>query len=105
MKSLRFSALGIAILTLVIVVLFLLSHKLVQADDCCPPPRLPAAAARFQPNARVTIYIDKTSGFTSGEMQSIKEGLEDWNDEPNNSGVRYTVIETDNPPAPGGNNE
>jgi hypothetical protein len=78
--------------------------KLVHADDCCPPPRLPAAAARFQQNAQVTVYLDTTTGFTDAEKQAIKAGLEDWNDEPNNSGVKYTVVETDNPPAPGGNN-
>lgn len=52
----------------------------------------------------MTVYLDKTSGFTSEEMQSIKQGFEDWNDEPNRSGVKYTVVETDNPPPPGGNN-
>ena len=102
MRFLGFSILGIAILTLFVVVL--LVNKSVQADDCCPPPLLPAAASRFQQNAQVTVYIDTTSGFTSVEKQAIKAGLEDWNDEPNNSGVKYTVVETDNPPAPGGNN-
>ena len=58
----------------------------------------------FQPGAHVTVYLDTRRGFTSTELQAIKAGLEDWNDEPNNSGVKYHVIATDNPPAPGGNN-
>ena len=79
-------------------------NKLVHADvDCCPPPPLPTVAARFQQNAQVTVYLVR-EGFTADEMKAIKDGLEDWNDEPNNSGVKYTVVQTDNPPAPGGNN-
>lgn len=102
MEYRSFSTFGIAILLLLLVAVWI--NKLVHADDCCPPPLLPSAAARFQQNAQVTVYVDRTTGFTDVEMQSIKAGLEDWNDEPNNSGVRYTVLETDNPPAPGENN-
>jgi hypothetical protein len=102
MKFLSFSLFGIAIFLLLMVVLLI--NKPVQADDCCPPPLLPAVAARFQQNARVTVYLDTTTGFTDVERAAIKAGLEDWNDEPNNSGVTYTVVETANPPAPGGNN-
>ena len=102
MKFRSFSSFGIAILLLFPVVLWI--NKLVHADDCCSPPLFPDVAARFQQNAQVNVYIDKRTGFTDGEMKAIKDGLEDWNDEPNNSGVKYTVVETDNPPAPGGNN-
>lgn len=102
MKFRSFSSFGIGILLLFLV--FLWISLLVYADDCCPPPLLPAVAARFQQNGQVTVYLDTTSGFTPQERQAIKEGLEDWNDEPNNSGVNYTVVETANPPAPGGNN-
>lgn len=101
---LNFSGLGIAVSLLVIAVLYLLSHKLVQADNCCPPPLRPPVAARFQPNSHVTVYLVETSGFTSEEMKYIKEGLEDWNDEPNNSGVKYTVVKTAIPPPIGTNN-
>ena len=94
MRSLSFSSLGIAILLLFIVVLLI--DKSVQDDDCCPPPRRVPEAARFQQNAQVTVYLDRTSGFTDGELQAIKAGLEDWNDERNNSGVKYTVVETAN---------
>ena len=104
MKPLSFSGLGIAVSLLVLVILFLLTNKLVQADDCCSPPRRQPMAARFQRNAQVTVYLDKTSGFTSEEMRSIKQGFEDWNDEPNSSGVKYTVVETDSPPTTGTNN-
>jgi hypothetical protein len=38
-------------------------------------------------------------------MKAIKAGFEDWNDEPNNSGVKYNVVETANPPSPGANNQ
>jgi hypothetical protein len=100
MKSLCFSILGMATVLVFIVVVFLLSRP-VQADDCCPPPSLPPEAVRFLPNSQVTIYLDTSSGFTPTEVQAIKVGLEDWNDEPNNSGVKYTVVETNNPPAPG----
>ena len=79
-------------------------NKPVQADDCCPPPLRPAIAARFQQNARVTVYLDTRTGFTEVERAAIKAGFEDWDDESNNSGVTYTVVETNNPPAPGGNN-
>jgi hypothetical protein len=98
MKSLCFSILGMATVLAFIVVVFLLSRP-VQADDCCPPPSLPPEAVRFLPNSQVTIYLDTSSGFTPTEVQAIKVGLEDWNDEPNNSGVKYTVVETNNPPA------
>ena len=102
MKFLSFSVLGIALFLLLIVVL--LSNNSVQAVDCCPPPLRAAAAARFQQNAHVTVYLDTTTGFNEAERGAIKAGLEDWNGQPNNSGVTYTVIETATPPAPGGNN-
>jgi hypothetical protein len=102
MKFLSFSLVGIAIFVLLGVVLLI--NKPVQADNCCPPPLRAAIAGRFQQNARVTVYLDTTTGFTDVERAAIKAGLEDWNDEPNNSGVTYTVVETANPPAPGGNN-
>jgi hypothetical protein len=35
------------------------------------------------------------------EQQNIKTGLEDWNNQPNNSGVRYNVYTTSNPPPSG----
>ena len=101
MRFLSFSSFGIAIFLLFIVVLLI--SKAAQADDCCPPPRLGPQAARFQHNAQVTVYLD-TTGLTDIEILAIKTGLEDWNDEPNNSGVKYKVVETTNPPEPGGNN-
>ena len=73
-----------------------------EAFDCCPPPVDPASA-RFPQNAQVTVYLN-TTGLTDTEVDAITVGLEDWNDENNNSGVRYNVEKTTNPPAVGGNN-
>lgn len=63
-----------------------------------------ASAARFPQGATVNVFINSTSGFTATEQQMIKEGFENWNNQPNNSGVRYDVTVTSNPPAVGGNN-
>jgi len=59
--------------------------------------------ARFPQNAQVTVYLNKT-GLTDNEVKAITAGLEDWNDESNNSGVKYKVGQTTSPPAVGGNN-
>jgi hypothetical protein len=75
----------------------------VNADDCCPPPLLSSAAARFPQNASVTVYLD-TRGLTSTEVQAITTGLQDWNGQNNHSGVTYHVVETTDPPQPGTNN-
>jgi hypothetical protein len=61
-------------------------------------------AARFTQNAIVNVYVPSDSGFTSTEQQMIKEGLEDWNGQPNSSGVTYHVTFTTTPPPPGTNN-
>ena len=71
-------------------------------SDCCPPPVDPASA-RFPQNTQVTVYLN-TTGLTGDEVNAIKTGLEDWNDENNNTGVKYNVVETTNPPAVGGKN-
>ena len=99
-KTLCYSSLGLVLL----VFLGVVKPNFAAYDDCCPPPALNPAAARFQPGAQVTVFLDTTTGFTATELQAIKVGLEDWNDEPDNSGVDYNVVETDNPPAPAGNN-
>ena len=75
----------------------------VNADDCCSPPLLAGAAARFPQNAHVTVYLD-TTGLTTAEVQAITIGLQDWNGQQNHSGVTYNVVETTNPPQPGTNN-
>jgi hypothetical protein len=71
---------------------------------CCKPPHFASAAARFQQGATVNVYIDENSGFTPTERDMITEGLENWNNQPNNSGVQFNVTSTSSPPAPGGNN-
>lgn len=70
--------------------------------DCCDPPVDPAAA-RFPQNAQVTVYLN-TTGLTGDEVTAITTGLKDWNIQNNNSGVKYEVVETTNPPPVGGNN-
>jgi|GEM_PF-6427169 len=49
---------------------------------CCCPPN--GNAPRFAKGSTVTVYIDSSSGFTPTEIQMIREGIEDWNDEVNN---------------------
>lgn len=65
--------------------------------DCCPPPVSHPSAARFQQNAQVTVYIPNNSGLTNDEIAEIEAAIEDWNDEVNNSGVQYNVVQQDPP--------
>jgi len=46
----------------------------------------------------------QNSGFTATERQMIAGGIQDWNGQPNNSGIIFNVSVTSNPPAPGTNN-
>lgn len=74
-------------------------------SNCCNPPLHGPTTPRFAQGALVTVYIDSSpSGFTSLEQQLIKSGIEDWNDEPNNSGVTYNVVITSSLPPAGTNN-
>jgi hypothetical protein len=54
---------------------------------------------RYPQGAQVTVYIDTRTGFTGPEKQAIKDGFENWNDQPNNTDISFIVVETDNPPA------
>ena len=47
----------------------------------------------------MTAYIDTTTGFTDLEMQAIEDGIKDWNNQSNSSGVPFTVVRTSSPPA------
>ena len=70
--------------------------------DCCPVDQLELRGPevpRYPQGSQVTVYIDTRTGFTDPEKQAIKNGIENWNNQPNNSGVTFTVVETDNPPA------
>lgn len=61
--------------------------------DCCPVDQLQLRdpqVPRYPQNAQVTVYIDKRTGFTGPEKQAIKDGIENWNNQPNNSGVTFT---------------
>jgi hypothetical protein len=84
--------------------IYLLRPTVQAQTQCCNPPHYSATAARFPQNATVNVYIDANSGFTATEQQMITEGIQDWNGQPNNSGVRFNVTVTSNPPAVGGNN-
>lgn len=81
----------------------LVSHNVQAEGDCCDPPRLAPAAARFPQGAHVDVYIDANSGFTDAEQQAIKVGLEDWNNQPNTSQVTYNVTVTSTFPPTGTN--
>jgi hypothetical protein len=59
---------------------------------------------RYPQNTNVVVYIDTTgantpSGFSTDEIKAIKDGMEDWNNQPNNSGVTFTIVETSTPPS------
>jgi hypothetical protein len=100
--ALAFTALGVV---LSIALYFCIQSLNVQAqDDCCDPPIRPPAVPRFPQGARVTVYINTSSGFTGTETQAIRAGFENWNGQPNSSGITYNVVETSTPPAPGGAN-
>ena len=77
----------------------LLSKSFTQSDCSCGPSHRPASTPRFPPGAAVQVYIDNRTGFSAPEKTAIQNGFEDWNDEPNNTGVTFVVQETDNPPA------
>lgn len=95
----------IVLIILIVGLLGLLGNWVhqVNADDCCNPPLLASAAARFPQGAHVTVYLD-TTGLTTTEVKAITDGLQTWNGQPNHSGVTYNVVETTNPPQPGTNN-
>lgn len=77
-------------------------RRVASQSPCdCTVPRYPPQAARFAQNSTVGVYLDASTGFTPMEQQNIKAGLEDWNNQPNNSGVRYNVYTTANPPPAG----
>jgi hypothetical protein len=75
----------------------------VGAQNCCQPPLLDPAAARLPQGAHVVVYVDMTTGFTFEEFLNIMIGIEDWNDEPNSSGVTFEVRYAQNPTLGGEN--
>lgn len=94
-----YGVLAFAVFCLVTTVEF---GRVVSQSPCdCIVPREPPASARFAQGSTVGVYLDASTGFSPMEQQNIKAGLEDWNNQPNNSGVRYNVYTTTNPP-PGG---
>ncbi|MEK6283406.1 MAG: hypothetical protein AABN95_23890 [Acidobacteriota bacterium] len=102
MKNIVLATIGVLCVTVGYVLLK--SDVQAQSDCCTLVPNKHATEARFAPGATVNVYIDATSGFTETEHQMIKEGMEDWNGEPNNSRISFNVIVTSLPPAVGNNN-
>jgi hypothetical protein len=98
----------IAVFTLLPGLYYLLNGIILRdakaQSACCNPPSLPPQAARFSQNATVNVYIDANSGFTATEQQMIIEGLQGWNNQPNNSRVSYNLTVTSTLPAAGTNN-
>ena len=91
-----FNSTSLTILTIIgVAVYWLLSPAAY--FDCCPPPVLHPAAARFQQNAQVTVYIPNNSGLTTEEIAAIETAIEDWNDEVNNSALQFNVVQQDPP--------
>ena len=94
---------ALAALVLAPISLYLFFGQNTEAQTCCPPPPRPAMVPRYPQNTNVTVYIDTRglntpSGFSDLEKQAIKDGIQNWNGEPNNSGVTFTIEETNNPP-------
>jgi len=94
---------ALAALLLAPIFLYLFFEQNTEAETCCPPPPRPAMVPRYPQNTSVTVYIDTTglntsSGFSDLEKQAVKDGIESWNGQPNNSGVTFSVQETNNPP-------
>ena len=108
MKTHRARTSSKTILLIVIPTIFVIWSALLSDNsgayfDCCTPPALAAVAARFPQGANVTVYIPPNSGLSPEEITAFKQGIEDWNDEENNSEVDYNVVEAQ-PPAAGTNN-
>lgn len=83
MKKKLTPAVKIFLIMLIVDLLGLLGKRVhqVNAYDCCNPPLLASAAARFPQAAQVTVYLD-TTGLTTTEVNAIVAGLQDWNGQP-----------------------
>ena len=93
---------GVLVVAVFCIVATIELRRVASQSPCdCTVPRLPPAAARFAQNSTVSVYLDASTGFNEMEQQNIKAGMEDWNNQPNNSGVRYNVYTTANPPPAG----
>lgn len=87
-----------------VLYLFVLYADPSEAQRCCSPPQRHPMVPRYPQGKEVTVYIDTTgintpSGFSNREITAISAGLEDWNNEPNNSGVTFRFVETSSPPS------
>ncbi len=57
--------------------------------------------SKIPQDVTVNVYIDANSGFTSTEQDMIKQGIESWNSQTNNTNIAYVVTTTSNLPASG----
>ena len=103
LKVLRLQQTALVFSLALLLFALLLPLSDVGAQDCCAPPLLDPAAARFSQGAHVIVQVDMTSGFTYEEFINIKFAIEDWNDEPNSSGITFEVRYAENP-TPGDEN-
>ena len=90
-------------LLVALIFLYFIFELNTHAQTCCTPPPRPTAVPRYPQDTNVTVYIDTTglntpSGFSDLEKQAIKDGIQNWNGQTNNSGVTFAVQETTNPP-------
>lgn len=76
---------------------FLLTLDTSSQSDCCPPPPFHPMTPRFPQGAQVNVYI-VTTGFRTEEINAITTGLTDWNNQRNNTGVKFNVTTGTNPP-------
>ena len=98
----RLTPYWLAVLFLVTIFLYplpLKSDSAIARSSCCTPPHRPSMTPRFPFLASVTAYIDTTTGFTELEMQGIEDGILEWNNQPNTTGVQFNVVRTPNPPS------
>lgn len=90
----------LGLLTAVILLGFGSTSPNAQAQSsCCNPPLFAPEAARFPQGAQVSVYIDANAGFTPNEQQEIKDGIQSWNTQQNDSQVNFNVtVATTLPP-------
>jgi hypothetical protein len=89
---------GVALAVLFVVFGLNISRSSSQDECVCSPALRPPEVPRFPPGTTVQVYIDTTTGFNPNEIAAVRAGIEDWNDENNNTDITLNVQETTNPP-------
>jgi hypothetical protein len=103
MNAFRNHFLAVLVVAVFCIVATVELRRVASQSPCnCTVPRLPPDNRdRFAQGSTVSVYLDASTGLNDMEQQNIKAGFEDWNNQPNNSGVRYNVYTTANPPPAG----